>query len=86
MFIEDDPETPWFQGRSIGMSYINYFAIDEDDQFEIVAIHELSYSREDLGDEAKEKVNTAMQAVVKVTQQKEGSEYFLAIYVLLFQQ
>ena len=52
------------------MKYINDFAIDEDNQFEIVAIHDTEC-------EVKEKIEIAMQAVAKLTQQnKEGPEYF----------
>ena len=78
MFIEDDPEPPWYQARSIGMRYINLFVVDEDDQFEIAAIYELSYT----GGKVEEKIETAMQAVTQLRQhQKEGSEYFIAKYV-----
>ena len=78
MFIEDDPEPPWYQARSIGMRYINLFAIDEVDQFEIPAIHELSYT----GGEVEEKIETAMQAAKKLRQQQnEGPGYFTANYV-----
>ena len=59
------------------MRYINLFAIDEDDQFEIAAIHELSYT----GGDVEEKIEKAMQAVTKLRQQqKEGSGYFTAKY------
>ena len=77
MFIEDDPEPPWYQARSIGMRYINLFAIDEVDQFEIAAIHELSYTE----GEVEEKIETAMQAAKKLRQQNEGPGYFTANYV-----
>ena len=37
LFIEENPP-PWSQYESMGTRYINRFAIDEDDQFEIAAI------------------------------------------------
>ena len=55
--------------------YMNYFAIDEDDQFEIVAF------------QTKEKdvlsLDKAMQAVENLTnQQNKGSEFFIDLFII----
>ena len=38
MYIEKDPRYKCYENESIAMKYINHFAINEDDQFEIAAI------------------------------------------------
>lgn len=55
LIIEENPP-PWSQYESMGTRYINRFAIDEDDQFEIAAILRTSrncrfYVEEDLTNE-----------------------------------
>ena len=77
MFIEKDPKVPYSQAKSIGVRYINNFAIDEHNQFEIDFIHDPGDSvwTPDYNIKICKKIETGMQTVAKISQhQKEGPE------------
>ena len=65
---------PAEQFESIAVRYMNRFAIEEDDQFEIAAIQNVDgWNKNDV----IEKLDKAMQAVENLTkQQNQGIDYF----------
>ena len=92
MFIEKiyKEEVPYIQHESMGIRYINRMAIDEEDQFEIAAVHTLLENDLEKSDDHdiwfeetifQEKMNTAVQAAknldkLRNEEQKEGSNNF----------
>ena len=78
LFIEkrEDLYHPESQYESIATSYMNTFAIDEHNQFEIAAIQTLDYSDRFDRKGLEKKLDKAMQAVENLTkQQNEGLDY-----------
>lgn len=66
---------PDFQCESIAASYMNTFAIDEDNQFEIAAIETLDQLDRLDGNAMQKKFDKAMQTVENLTkQQNEGMD------------
>ena len=62
------------QSESLAVRYMNRFAIEEDDQFEIAAIQAVDFLEEN---DVIEKLDKAMQAVENLTkQQNQGIDYF----------
>ena len=66
--------SPYDQSESMAVRYMNRFAVEEDDQFEIAAFQTVdSQNVIDI----IEKVNKAMQAVKNLTKlQNQGMDYF----------
>ena len=64
------------QNESIATKYMNYFAIDENDQFEIAAFQSFFQTEEDIYIDEKE-----LQAVENLSRkQMEGLYYFYRIH------
>ena len=62
----------------MAVRYMNRFAIEEDDQFEIAAIQTMDIDNEN---DVIEKLDKAMQAVENLTkQQNQGIDYFHRTY------
>ena len=71
---------PEEQFESIAVRYMNRFAIEEDDQFEIAAIQTVDSWNEN---DVIEKLDKAMQAVENLTnQQNKGSEFFIDLFII----
>ena len=65
------------QHESIAARYLNHFAIQEDDQFEVAAIQTLDYEDQN---EVFEKVDKAMKAIENLQKKhNQGSDYFFKI-------
>ena len=70
---------PAEQSESIAVRYMNRFAIEEDDQFEIAAIQTLDSEYDE--NDVIEKLDKAMQAVENLAkQQNQGMGYFHRTY------
>lgn len=78
LFIEKDNWSPG-QSKTIAVRYLNRFAIEEDDQFEIATVQTLDILNEN---DVCYKLDTAMTAVDNLTkQQNKGMSYFHRISV-----
>ena len=72
--ITKDSHESFYQDKSMAARYMNYFAIDEDDQFEIVAFQ--------TKEKDKLSLDKAMQAVENLTnQQNKGSDFFRKLFI-----
>ena len=66
--------SPYDQSESMAVRYMNRFAVEEDDQFEIAAFLTVDNQNEI---DIIEKLNKAMQAVKNLTKlQNQGMDYF----------
>ena len=80
VFFIEKKFDPQDQNESIATKYINHFAIDENDQFEIAAFQNLKKGRDVYFDEDK-----ALQAVKNLSRkQMEGLYYFHLIQFLIY--
>jgi len=74
VFIYNANSALYDQSESMAVRYMNRFAIEEDDQFEIASVQTAEYFDQD---DRLYKLDKAMQAVVKLTNQIiEGWVYF----------